>query len=39
MYRQVEECSAALLHTEQVQCLVCLLGLRLTNYEAVGKIV
>jgi hypothetical protein len=33
MYRRVEECSAALFHIEQVQCLVCLLGLRLTNYS------
>jgi hypothetical protein len=30
MYRRVEECSAAFFHIEQVQCLVCLMGLRLT---------
>jgi hypothetical protein len=32
---RVEECSAALLHIEQVQCLVCLLGLRLTTTKLI----
>jgi hypothetical protein len=37
MYRRVEEGSVVLFHIEQVQCLLCLLGLKLTNYSLKTK--